>query len=236
MMDMQEPAVVRWAMAVSAVPYTEEVGQSVIEVTLQVASFQPFRGLIPVGVWAWFKERPSLPPERQGRLGTNPHVIDYVRTLGDLEILKSYFLVLWSEWGFLSDNVLHAMESSLREDFCRTEMGQHREDLMQRLDHVLGELGRGLEYFTRYTTRYSDEDKIQASKNRYGKLKDVLLEVEREAAMKTSTRMSQVDPLQRVSRSLWTLYRVLLNLCSATLVPVISHLERLVLLSNVSAP
>lgn len=70
---------------------------------------------------------------------------------------------------------------------------------MQRLDHVLGELGRGLEYFTRYTTRYSDEDEIQASKDRYGKLKDVLLEVEREAAMKTSTRMSQVDPLQRVS-------------------------------------
>ncbi|KAF9780437.1 hypothetical protein BJ322DRAFT_1082849 [Thelephora terrestris] len=93
-------AVVRWATAVLAVPYTEE-------------------------------ERPSFPPECLGRRekGAHPNVIRHIRGLGDLEILTSYFLLVWSTWCLPSSEAFDAMEISIREDFCGTGMGQHREDL-----------------------------------------------------------------------------------------------------------
>jgi len=44
--------VTRWALAVLAVPYTEEVGTSVVDTLLQIASLDPLRPYIPVDVWA----------------------------------------------------------------------------------------------------------------------------------------------------------------------------------------
>ena len=176
----------RWATAVLAVPYTEEVGRSVVDTTLQIASEDSLRPRIPIGVWALFKEQPSLPPTCPGRSsGTKPDVIRCVRGLGDFEILKSYFLLVWSEWEHPQADRVNAMEISIREDFGGTGMGQHREDLVQRLDHVLGELDRGLEYFKLRTTAFDSEDDIRGAKEGYAKLKNVLLEVERDAALKT---------------------------------------------------
>ena len=55
-------AVHRWAAAALAVPYTEEVGQSVVDVLLQIASNSSLRLHIPRDVWALLKKRVSLPP------------------------------------------------------------------------------------------------------------------------------------------------------------------------------
>ena len=181
-----EKQVDRWATAVLAVPYTEEAGQSVVDTTLQIASEDSLQPRIPIGVWALFMELPSLPPTCPGRsLGTKPDVIRHVRGLGDLEILKSYFLLVWYEWEHLSVDHINAMEVSIQEDFCGTEMGWHREELVQRLDHVVGELDRGLEYFKQHTTVFDSEDDIRGAKEGYERLKNVLLEVERGVALET---------------------------------------------------
>jgi len=68
--------VVRWATAASAVPYTEEVGQSVVDTLLYIASIDSLRPHIPVGIWTWLKKQPSLPPECEGRQkGTSGDVV-----------------------------------------------------------------------------------------------------------------------------------------------------------------
>ncbi|KAF9780459.1 hypothetical protein BJ322DRAFT_293901 [Thelephora terrestris] len=184
-----EIAAIRWATAVLEVRYTEETCRSAVDTALQIVHIERLRPHIPVEVWAWLKKQPILPPHSEGRSrGTNPDVICHVRGLGDLEILKSYFVLLWSEWTSPSDDEIDAMEHSIRTDFCGTRMEHHRKDFVRRLDHILGELDRGLEYFRQYTTCYSAQDDIQVAKGRYGQLKGVLLEVEREAAMTALTR------------------------------------------------
>ena len=59
-------------------------------------------------------------------------------------------------------------------------MCHHREDLIRRLDHVLKRLGRGSEYLKRHKP-WIDEYHILTGKGEYGRLREVLLEVEREA-------------------------------------------------------
>ncbi|KAF9780448.1 hypothetical protein BJ322DRAFT_293700 [Thelephora terrestris] len=177
-------AVVRWATTVLAVPYTEESGQSVVDATLQIAAKDFLRPHIPLGVWELFKERTSLPPTCFGlSQGAHPNVIRHVRGLGDLEILTSYFLLVWSERCFPSDDAFDTMEISIREDFCGTWVGQHRRDLVERLKHVLREFARGNDHISGSFPWYVDEDDIREATQRYGKLKDVLAEVERKAAM-----------------------------------------------------
>jgi hypothetical protein len=64
----------------------------------------------------------------------------------------------------------------------------HRKDLVQRLDQVPEGLDRGVEYLEQDDPRI-DERHIQQAKEDYTTLKEVLLEVDREA-MKIPTRMS----------------------------------------------
>ena len=81
--------VARWAKAASAVPYTEEVGQNVVDVLLHIASVDSLRPHIPVDIWRWLKNQPSLPPECSGRSrGSSGDVVRQVRALGDIEILN----------------------------------------------------------------------------------------------------------------------------------------------------
>ena len=75
---------------------------------------------------------------------------------------------MWSEWGQIDaqqSGGLAEMEASIREDLCGIEMLRHREDLIQRLDHVLG--------------RLNTWDHPQHTQ--YNKLRTVLLEVDAEA-------------------------------------------------------
>ena len=91
----------RWATAASAVPYTEEVGQNVVDVLLQIASAAQLVPFIPVDVWSWLAKSP-LPPICMGRsVRTSSRVVKAIRALKDVEVFKSYLLIVWSEWGDL---------------------------------------------------------------------------------------------------------------------------------------
>lgn len=188
-----ENEVARWATAVLNVPYTKEVGQSVVDATLQIASHNFLRPHIPIKVWALFKKQPPLSPICLGRSnGNEPDIIKHVRGLGDLEILKSFLLLVWSEWDRISSSGLDMMKMLIQEDFCGIGMAQHQQDLLQRLDYILGEFGRGPEYFQWHTMWSFDfiKARIEYTKQQYGELRDVLLEVQREAVKKTLTCMS----------------------------------------------
>ena len=88
-----EKVVARWATAASSVPYTEEVGQAVVDTFLQIAFIDFLRPQIPTNMWAWLERRPPLPLRCSGRsIGTRGSVLHRVRALGNMEILKSYFL------------------------------------------------------------------------------------------------------------------------------------------------
>ena len=167
----------RWAAATLAVPYTEEVGQSIVDVLLQISSNKTLRPHIPDNVWAFLKKRVSIPPTwRRRSLGTGLDVVFHIRGLGDVDILKSYYLLVWSEWDFLSDPVVSGMEISMKEDFGGVGMRGHREDLIARLDHVLAQLNRGPEYFDQEKPGVGG-DAIEQAKERYTKLRDALLKL-----------------------------------------------------------
>jgi len=148
-----------WATATSGVPYTDEVGQSVVDTLLQIASNGSLQPHIPVSMWLWLNKHPLLPPTCIGHWqGSTQVVLQAVRALGDKETLKSYLLLVWSEWDpihlggvhnysgqhYSHQKSLYEMCTSIREDFSGIRMRQHREDLLQWLDHVLGQLDLGL--------------------------------------------------------------------------------------------
>jgi hypothetical protein len=95
----REDLIQRWGAAASAVTYTEEIAQSVVDTLLQIASEEELLPYIPANVWSWLTKRPHLPPICLGRsIGTCPHVLKAVRALKDVEVLKSYLFLVWSEW------------------------------------------------------------------------------------------------------------------------------------------
>ena len=162
-----------WAATASIVPYTDEVAQSVVNTLLHIASEHRLIQHIPADVWSWLTKWPSLPPICLGRrLGTQARVVKVVRGLRDIEVLKSYLLLVWSEW----DIPIGSEEicTSIREDFGGIGMGHHRADLIQRLNHVLGQLNRGLGYLKRHNP-WLDEDDLQERKDNYRKLRETLL-------------------------------------------------------------
>ena len=191
-----ERVVVRWAAAASAAPYTECVGRSVVDALLHIASVDSLGPYVPVGIWAWLKNQPSLPPDCSGRSkGSKGAVVRQVRALGDIEILKAYLLLIWSEWDCVESlelpfvrSGLAEMQISIQEDFSGVGMGRHREDLINRLDYVLEELDRGLGYLKQHKSCI-DEDYIRTAKAQYEGLRRMLLEVDGEA-VDTLARMS----------------------------------------------
>jgi len=172
-----ESLIQQWAAAVSAVQYTEEVGQSVVDALLQIGGERTQLLHIPTNIWSWLTKRPSLPPVCLGRrVGTREYTVEAVRALKDIEILKSYFLLVWSEWDGLPQDGVIAMCNSIREDFSGIEMSDNRAELIQRLDHVLEQLGQGSEYLEQHNPNPSGHSQ---RKRRYTKLREMLLEVER---------------------------------------------------------
>lgn len=157
-------AVARWAVAVSAIPYTEEVGANVVDALLQIAWVDFLLPQIPINMWRLLKRQPSLPYACGGRSkGNDRDTVAYVRRLGDIDILKSYFLLIWTHRCTPGSKNVHAMETSIREDFGGAGMEQHRKDLIQHLDRVLSRLGQN----------------DRGAKKEYTRLKDVLMEIDR---------------------------------------------------------
>ena len=180
--------VARWISAVTTVQYTEEIGQSVVDALLQIAALGKLRPHITTDVWAWLKKPQSLPPVCRGRyIGTGGSVVRHIRGLGDIEILKSYFLLVWSEWDQLLECCLYEMATSIREDFGGIGMFRHRRDLTERLNCVLRQMDQEPGYNKRRNPTI-DEDDIRIGKEIYEKLKEVLLEVDRKA-VEILTRM-----------------------------------------------
>ena len=179
-------AVTRWAAAVSAAPYSEEVGWSVVDGPLQISFNLSLQPHIPVDIWTWSKKLPPLTPVRLGRsYRFSAKVASHVQGLGDIEILKLYLFLVWSEWD--NSDGLFEMQTLIREEFDGMEKWSHRDDLIKHLDRIQGQLERGLGYFQQQRPEI-DEDWIERNKERYGLLKNVLLRVD-ERAMKTLTRM-----------------------------------------------
>ena len=167
-----------WKAAVFAVPYSEEIAQGVVDTLLQLASEIGLQ-CIPIDLWSWLTKRPSLSPICEGRYpGTRGSVVKAVRALKDIEILKSYLLVVWSEWNSIFSDGFDEMYTLIQEDFGGIEMRHHRTDLIQRLDHVLGQLGRGLEYIQQHKLWFN-EHSLWQGKNQYRKLRETLLEMNR---------------------------------------------------------
>ena len=180
----REDLVQQWAIATSFAPHTEEVAQNVVDTLLQILSMSDPLPHITIGVWSWLIEQPSLPPVCVGRyFGTKPHVVEAVRRLEDIELLKSYLLLAWSEWDTFDS--FHEICASADDDFGGVGMGHHREDLIQRLDHILNQLDWGFEYLTQHNP-YFREDSFQSMKYQYQRLREVL----QETHIKAITRMS----------------------------------------------
>ena len=179
----------RWAVATSAVPYTEEFGQSVVDTLLQIASEIELLPLIPVDAWSWLTRQPSLPPVCLGRRnGTYPHVVKAVRKLrglGNVWVLKSYLLLVWAEWDPLLSSGLDEMCTSIREDFGGIGMDNHRQALIQRIDHILDQLALGLEHLEQHNPNLTQENFLEM-RNQYRRLSRVLLETGSRAIPRTS--------------------------------------------------
>ena len=152
-------------------------------------------------------------------MGAQGDVVRRVRALGDVGILKSYLLLVWSGWGIIRDRSENfaKMETSIQEDFGGIGMGCHRENLIKRLDHVLELLGHDK------FRNIRDHGQVQLVKEKYSRLKRVLLEVDGVAV-----RILARTPLMLILFGLLTpsdAYRISLNLHvrSASPVPIISH-------------
>ena len=158
-----------------------------VDTLLQIAQVSHLRPHIPVDIWTWLKKRPSLPPVCWGRgWGTEFDIVHQIRGLGDIEILKSYFLLVWSEWDWLYDSGIDEMKIAIGEDFGGIGMWCHREDLIERLDYVLGRLERGWEFLHQRNPSVNGYH-IERGKACYGELKEILLEVDGKAT-ETLTR------------------------------------------------
>ena len=177
-------------MATSADPYADDVDRGVVDTLLRIASIDALRQHIPVSIWLWSNNQTFLLPAWLGWYMRRQEVVRQVRALGDIEILKSYFLLVWLDWRHLYDSALTEMCTSIREDFSGTGMGHHRGDLIERLDHTLGQLDRGPEYLKMRLKKHRPDLRLadtEIAKGQYRELKRVLLEVDREA-MQTPTR------------------------------------------------
>ena len=243
----------RWIATASVAPYTEETTHSVVDTLLQVASCDRSSRYITADTWTWLAKGPFLPPVCSGRdVGTSAHVINEVRALKDVEVLKSYLLLVWSEWngvlsrdhnpsGEVHDTAFNCpfssgkpnshlsntylvvscslclMQISIREDFGSVGMEHHRADLVHRLDHVLAQLDRGLEYLEQHNPE-TDADDLQRRKDQYRILRETLLET-----------ISRTPHLTIAPLCILTLdghrIRYGVYVCTPSSIPVVSPLE-----------
>lgn len=83
-------------------------------------------------------------------------------------------ILVWSEWDCLDDESLLEICTLTWEDFVGPWMERHRTDLLQRLDHVPGQLGMGPEHLRQQDPGINEVNIQQRDRE----LKEVLLEVE----------------------------------------------------------
>ena len=234
-----ENVVDMWATAVSEIQNAEGIEkgieEEVVDTLLHIASVDSLRSHITAESVSWLKKQPTLSPTCLGRsLATNKYVVLWLRGLRDIEILKSYFLLVWSEWDPIgSPDALSTMLRVLSWDFKGDESEGHRKDLVKHLNRVLGELDRGSGYL-RQKKLWIDEDDVQRAKVQYEKLKENLVGVDRIEPMEIPTCESPLPPgvCCPVYSTSWTFlgYRSFLSITSfacgflcSSLAPIIHH-------------
>ena len=117
--------------------------------------------------------------------------------LGDIEILKLYLLLVWSEWDTdNSDGWFEADMLTWLGEFDGMETWSYRDDLIKLLDRIQEQLERRLEYFQQQRPEI-DEDCIERNKKRYWRVKNVLLGVY-ERVMETFTPILTRMPLRLI--------------------------------------
>ena len=169
-----------------------EVSESVADMLLQFAPHEILRRQITAETWAWLKKPQSLPVLSRGRwAGTTNAVVCHIRGLGDIEILKSYFLLVWSEWDGLWESGLREMEISIRDDFSGVERWHDREELIERLNWVLGQSSLGSAHFEQHLPPWAFvQHNIQRAVSQYSRLKNALLEVHESVLLRTSLQVT----------------------------------------------
>jgi hypothetical protein len=131
-----------WLAAASVVPYTDGIGQSVVDTLLQMASNYKLRSHVPEFAWHWLKRRHILGPDCQGlKCGTLSTVALKIRNLQDTGLITSYLFTVWSEWSDIDELGCRWMLHLIRGELCGIGAAGYRADLIQRLDYVLSQLG-----------------------------------------------------------------------------------------------
>ena len=89
------------------VPYTEEIRENVVDTLFYIVCIDLLRPQIPIEVWRLLKRRPRLLPKHGGEMDSwRIAATMHVRILGDIEILKSYLLIVWSDRVFPFSKIL----------------------------------------------------------------------------------------------------------------------------------
>ena len=191
--------VVRWVSAASRLEYTPEIGQSVVEVLLRMACMYHWRPHITREAWRWLERRPQLPPVCRARsLCCNDlGAISKVESLGNIEILKGYLIVVWSEWDWLAPWVCSYMCTVIRKHFGGEREKGHRDELRDRLLHIQNQLDLGLDHLRKLGSEMTAAC-FQPTKEAYEALMETLSEVGILSEVET---LSEVGSVQiRISR------------------------------------
>jgi hypothetical protein len=164
-----------WIQAASALPYTDDVGGSVVHTLLSIASTDLSRH-IPMVAWDWLDERPVLPLESVDRLPqTEKSIVKMIQQLRDVRLIVSHLQIIWSEWRQPDGYDRLLICRLIRGGLGGIGAAGHRADLIRRLDCVLLRLNQGYGF--------------SSAKEEYEKLRREMLEMDEEA-MKILTGMS----------------------------------------------
>lgn len=83
------------------------------------------------------------------------------------------------------------MENSIQEDFGGMERWGDRQELIERLDRVLGQLSQGLKHLQKHKPQLRIND-IQQATSQYNSLRATLLRVERHEEVPLRTSLSPI--------------------------------------------
>ena len=185
--------IARWAEAASAIPYTEAVGQAVVDALLHIASIDFLQSQIPIDMWAWLEKQPlHFPRYLEGSMTAQMKVVHQVQAFGSIGILRSYLLLVWSRWklSLYPDNSLTEIQTLLKANFSGIGMKHYQEDLIEGLNHII----RQTNQFVEGLNRQYHGDYIQAIKRQHEELKTILLEIDREAVDILIRKSSRLIP------------------------------------------
>ena len=172
-----------WIAAASGLPDTDDVRESVVETLLEMAYDDKLRPHIPVVAWEWLKKRPVLRRgSRTDPYRTSEDVLQTVWDLGDIGVITSYLLLIWSEWNNLDRyGGCEGMQPMIREELNGINAVGSRAELIQRLDYVISQFDRGWESI--YPPgRFTDDESFLRAKEQYKGFRKDLLELDEDAS------------------------------------------------------